>query len=115
MLLRLLKRSGFSKSLITLLSGTTIAQAISLLISPVLSRLYTPHEFGVVGTFLSIVAAITLISSFRYEIAIVLPKKEDVAINILALAAFITIGVSILSLMGVLLFVFFFSGQRNHQ
>ena len=87
----LLKRSGFSKNLITLLSGTTIAQAITLLLSPVLTRLYTPHEFGVIGTFLSIVAAIALIISLRYEIAIVLPKKEENAINLVALAAIITI------------------------
>ena len=87
MFLRLLKRSGFSKSLITLLTGTTLAQGITLLISPILSRLFTPHDFGVFGTFLSIVSAIALIASLRYEIAIVLPKKEDVAINLLALAA----------------------------
>ena len=112
MFLRLLKRSGFSKSLITLLTGTTLAQGITLLISPLLSRLYTPHDFGVFGTFLSIVSAIALIASLRYEIAIVLPKKEDVAINLLALAAFLTIIISILSFIGVLLFKYFYPGYE---
>ena len=112
MFLRLLKRSGFSKSLITLLTGTTLAQGITLLISPILSRLFTPHDFGVFGTFLSIVSAIALIASLRYEIAIVLPKKEDVAINLLALAAFLTIIISILSFIGILLFKYFYPGYE---
>ncbi len=112
MFLRLLSRSGFSKSLITLLSGTTIAQAITLLISPILSRLYTPHDFGVFGTFLSIVSAIALIASLRYEIAIVLPKKEEVAINLLALAALLTIIISLVSFIGVLLFIYIYPGYE---
>ena len=112
MFLRLLKRSGFSKSLITLLTGTTLAQGITLLISPILSRLYTPHDFGVLGTFLSIVSAIALIASLRYEIAIVLPKKEDVAINLLAVAALLTIIISVLSFIGVLLFKNFYPGYE---
>lgn len=112
MFLRLLKRSGFSKSLITLLTGTTLAQGITLLISPILSRLFTPHDFGVFGTFLSIVSAIALIASLRYEIAIVLPKKEDVAINLLALAALLTLIISTLSFIGVLLFKYFYPGYE---
>ena len=112
MFLRLLKRSGFSKSLITLLTGTTLAQGITLLISPILSRLFNPHDFGVFGTFLSIVSAIALIASLRYEIAIVLPKKEDVAINLLALAALLTLIISTLSFIGVLLFKYFYQGYE---
>lgn len=112
MFLRLLKRSGFSKSLITLLTGTTLAQGITLLISPILSRLFNPHDFGVFGTFLSIVSAIALIASLRYEIAIVLPKNEDVAINLLALAALLTLIISTLSFIGVLLFKYFYPGYE---
>ena len=112
MFLRLFRRSGISKNLITLLTGTTIAQAITFLISPVLSRLYTPHDFGVFGTFISVVSFITLIASLRYEVAIVLPKKEEVAINLLALSAILTTVISFCSLIGVILFLYIYSGDE---
>ncbi len=112
MFLRLFRRSGISKNLITLLTGTTIAQAITFLISPILSRLYTPHDFGVFGTFISVVSFITLIASLRYEVAIVLPKKEEVAINLLALSAILTTVISFCSLIGVILFLYIYSGDE---
>ena len=48
----------------------------------------------------------------RYEIAIVLPKNEDVAINLLALAALLTLIISTLSFIGVLLFKYFYPGYE---
>ncbi len=36
------------------MTGTTIAQAIPVAISPILTRLYSPDDFGVLALFMSI-------------------------------------------------------------
>lgn len=78
-------KSGFSRSVLTLITGTAIAQAIPLLISPVITRLYSPEDFGVFFIFTTIVGFLSVILSCRYEQAIVLQKHEKNALNMLVL------------------------------
>ena len=90
------KVSDFKKSLLTLMSGTIIAQLIPIAISPVLTRLYTPEDFGGFALFISIASIITVISSARYDQAIVLPKKDEEAFNLLILSCIITCVISVI-------------------
>ncbi len=85
------------------MTGTTIAQAIPIAISPILTRIYTPEDFGVFALYISIVSFIAIIVTARYEMAIVLPKSEKEAINILALSILIT-----LSIVFVITFIILF-------
>ena len=93
-------KSDFSRNVLTLMTGTTVAQAIPIAISPILTRVYTPEDFGVVALFMAIVVIFGTIINARYELAIVLPKDDRDAINIVAL------GLLINSLLVILLFVF---------
>lgn len=104
--------SNFIKSVAILMSGTIIAQIITILIAPVLTRLYTPDDFGVLAVLMSIVSIISVIVTWRYELAIVLPKKDDEAINLLALSIIITAFMSIVITIGILLFRMFFDLSR---
>ena len=81
-----IKNSAFIKSFLTLLTGTSIAQAIPILLSPVLSRIYAPEDFGLFALFFSIVSAFAVIAGGRYECAVILPKKDGEALGILKLA-----------------------------
>ncbi len=65
-----------SRNILTLMTGSTIAQAIPIAISPILTRLYTPEDFGVLALFTSLVTIFSVISTGRYEFAIMLPKKR---------------------------------------
>jgi O-antigen/teichoic acid export membrane protein len=56
-----------------------IAPAVGLLVSPILTRLYSPSEFGVLGTFAAIMAAGLSLISLRYEISIPLPSRDEEA------------------------------------
>ena len=85
MLKRLKPKSEFSKNVVTLMTGTTIAQAIPIAISPILTRIYSPEDFGMFALYFSILALVGVIATARYEIAIVLPKDDEEAIKILAL------------------------------
>jgi len=97
-------QSKFSKNVITLMTGTTIAQAIPIVISPILTRLYTPEDFGVFSLFLSITVIFGSIANARYELAIMLPQKDEDAINILALGFIINVIMSFIIFVSVLLF-----------
>lgn len=100
----MLNSSQFNKNVLTLMSGTAIAQAIPVAISPILTRIYTPEDFGVLALFTAIIAIFGAIVSGRYEMAIIIPKKDEDAINIVALSFIIVVFMTLLSLSFVLLF-----------
>ncbi|QLK87927.1 hypothetical protein E3U36_07160 [Arsenophonus endosymbiont of Aphis craccivora] len=68
-------QTEFARNVVTLMTGTTIAQAIPIAISPLLTRIYTPKDFGVLALFISIIAILGSIANARYELAIMLPEK----------------------------------------
>lgn len=89
------KKSFFCNAL-TLMTGTAIVQLIPLAISPVLTRMYTPEDFGLFAAFMSFVAVFGMIATGRYELAIMLPKKEKDALNVLALTTVLILFCSII-------------------
>jgi lipopolysaccharide exporter len=71
---------------IAILGGATAAaQALIVLLSPLLTRLYGPREFGVFGMFTAGVLIFNTVDSARYEIAIPLPQEEEKAEQLLVL------------------------------
>ena len=76
-------KSDFIKNIFTLLSGATIAQGIAIVTIPILTRIYTPEDFGFIAIYLSIANIIAAISTGRYELAIMLPKKKENSLAIL--------------------------------
>ncbi|GGA20479.1 lipopolysaccharide biosynthesis protein [Psychrobacillus lasiicapitis] len=97
-------KSDFNKNVLTLLTGTTIAQVIPIAISPLLTRIYTPEDFGTFAIILAVTSIISTIATARYEIAIVLPKKDEDAINLVALSMGIAILISSISLITIVFF-----------
>ena len=81
------------------MTGSTIANAIPVAISPILTRIYSPEDFGLLALFLAVTTIFGTIVNGRYELAIMLPKKDEDAINIVAL------GFIIMSLITLILFV----------
>ncbi len=66
------------------MSGTAVAQVISVAVAPLLTRLYDPADFGMFGVFVSIVAIIGAVPTLRYEQAMMLPKRNEDAANLFA-------------------------------
>lgn len=100
-------KDKFSKNVLVLFVGTVIAQAIPLAISPVLTRLFTPEDFGLFALYFGISQIISVFMAGRYEMAIILPEKDEDAVNIVALSVAITFIVSLLCFIIILLFKFF--------
>ncbi|MCF6364796.1 MAG: oligosaccharide flippase family protein [Bacteroidales bacterium] len=108
-------KKDFAKSLLTLMSGTAIAQIISILAIPILTRIYTPEEFGIFGVFFSLSSVIASISSGRFELAIMLPKEDTRALHLFALSFGLVVVTSVLSLFFVLIFNEQISGLLNTE
>jgi len=96
--------SVFMQNVLTLMKGTTFSAVLPVLVSPVLSRIYSPEDFGVFAIFLQIVTILSIISTCRYEFSIVLTKDNKEAsdvlqfsiINIICISVFIFIVMLIL-------------------
>jgi O-antigen/teichoic acid export membrane protein len=84
---------------LTILLGTGIGQLVVLALSPVLSRLYTPDQYGVFTVFVAIVSVLGTFVLFRFDAVIPLPRSHRVAASIawfglaVALALCLLIGV----------------------
>lgn len=83
MIKRLKPKSEFSRHVLTLMTGTTIAQAIPILMMPILTRLWSPEEFGVFATYMALVAILGVIATGRLDMALMLPKKNEDALRIM--------------------------------
>jgi len=96
--------SEFNRNVLILAGGTAIAQAVPILISPILTRLYTPEDFGAFAIFMSITSIVSVIACGRYELAIMLPEKDEDAINVAAVAFLFNVFISSLFFLFILFF-----------
>lgn len=97
-------RSKFIKNVVLVASGTAGAQAIAMLTSPFITRLYGPENYGLMGLFNSIIQIFIPIAALTYPVAIVLPKKIKDAKGLAYLSTYITIGTSIGSFLVIWIF-----------
>ncbi|WP_214036964.1 lipopolysaccharide biosynthesis protein [Methanospirillum sp.] len=89
--------SGFINNTFKLLSGNIVAQILCVILIPIITRLYTPGDYGVFQLFISISSVITIFSCFSYQLAIMLPEEDEESINIVALCLILILIVSIIS------------------
>ena len=93
-----LKDSSFLKNILVIMTGTAIAQVISFALTPIISRLFSPSEFGVFGSFNAILGIISTAVTMEYSQAIMLPKEKENALNLLAFSFVCTSLISLLCL-----------------
>ncbi len=79
-----------------LISGNGLSQLIPLLVYPLLTRLYSPEDFGTLALIFSIHSILITISTGRYESAIILPKDDKTASNLFSSGFSISLIVSFL-------------------
>lgn len=87
----------FGRNVLVLMTGTTIAQVIPLAISPLLTRIYTPNDFGAFSLYLAIASTIAVVATGRYELAIILPSRNSSAEQLVFLGTAIAFVISVLT------------------
>lgn len=95
-LLKKLKANRFAKNFLKLFSATLVAQAITILLSPVLTRLYSPEDFGVYSLYMAIISLIIVYATGRYEFAISIAKTDKESTNLFKLVILLSLFSSIL-------------------
>jgi len=78
-------KSNFRNNVIILMTGSFFSQIILIIVSPLLTRLFTPDDFGSSSLFLSISSILLILTTARYEMAIVQTKKNIDAISLVLL------------------------------
>ena len=73
------------KSFSTIITGSTIAQGMSIVFAPIVSRLYSPDDYGIASLFFSIVTVLLPMITLRYSLAIFLPDDDKEAFGLVQL------------------------------
>ena len=109
---RLVRKGGFPAQVLTLMSGTVLAQGAMVLLAPVLTRLYDPTDFAIYALFAIGANLLSAVAGGRYEFALMLPEEDQDAVNVLALALGLSVAVT-LTTLGVVAVVWplFISGH----
>lgn len=83
--------SAFAKNILTLVSAAALAQVINFGFSVFLTRLYTPASFGAISIFTSLVSFVLVVSSGKYDIALVVAADKEEAKGLLSIGSLLTI------------------------
>lgn len=97
-------KSELIRNTSVLVTGTVFAQLISLLLQPLLRRLFSVEQFGTYLVYMSMIGIVAVISSLRFDDAIVLPKKDKGSANLLFLAVLCNLVITSIVFLSVLLF-----------
>jgi O-antigen/teichoic acid export membrane protein len=87
-----------------LVSGTVLAQLIALLLQPLLRRIYPVGAFGMYSVYTSLIGMVSVISTLRYDDAIVLPEDDSESVNLLVLSQFFNFCIVIILLIVLVFF-----------
>ncbi|PTL37314.1 lipopolysaccharide biosynthesis protein [Alkalicoccus saliphilus] len=100
--LKKLMQGKFVKNITVLASGTAGAQLITIAASPVITRLYGPEAFGILGVFLAMINIVTPAAALTYPIAVVLPKEQEKAKDLIRLSLAVSLILAVAALAVVL-------------
>lgn len=94
----------FTGAVSRILLGSLIGQGTLLLVSPILTRLYAPEDFGAFAMITAVCAVLGSVSTLSWERAVVLPREEVdsralVALGMITMAAIISI-IAVLAFIG---------------
>lgn len=94
-MIKQLTKSKFVRNVVLVASGAAGAQAITMAFAPIITRMYGPESFGLLGAFMATLGIVTPIAALAYPIAIVLPKSDDDAKGIAKLSVRIALVIAL--------------------
>lgn len=99
-----LKNNIFFQNIAIVAGGNVLAKLIGIMAMPIITRLYSPEDFGVFSVFLSVSGVAGSLATMRYAVTIPIAKEEKLADNLLKLCLLITVSLSLLLLACIVLF-----------
>jgi O-antigen/teichoic acid export membrane protein len=95
-------KDSFGHHVLVMFAGTALGQCFAVILSPALTRLYTPETFGILGAFVSILGILSVISALRYEMALPITRTQDDAINLLAVCGLAVVTTTVISTIALM-------------
>lgn len=93
--------SRLLRNIAMVVSGTAGAQALTLAFMPVITRIYGPDNYGVLGVFMGLALMGVPVAALCYQTAIVLPRRDSDALRLVRLA--LVIAASVAAILSVFL------------
>jgi O-antigen/teichoic acid export membrane protein len=93
------KKNIFLQNILLVAGGNTAAKFIGILATPIITRLYTPEDYGIYTVFMSVIGITGSIATLRYSVTIPIAKEERTADNLLKLCFLVTLSLSLLWLL----------------
>ncbi len=100
-----LPSSELLKNFLTLFSGATLGQIIPFLAGPLLSRLYSPEDFGLFALLSSVSGLASIVATGTYEVSILTSENEEEAESAFLLSTILTLLFSSVSAIIILVMV----------
>jgi O-antigen/teichoic acid export membrane protein len=90
-------KDKFFRAIATLASGSLIAQSLSIVAAPILTRIYTPYELGFYALILTAESLFGGVICGRYDVAIVTEPDEKKVLPLIKLSFYITVIFSLIA------------------
>jgi len=88
---------------VTMLAGSSVAaQAITILIAPISTRIYSPADYGMATVFNTVLAVVAIVASGRFELALPLPEDDESAVDVLLLGGITLLATTVVSALALL-------------
>lgn len=85
-----MSRAAFWKNVVTVLTGAIGAQALPLLVAPLLTRMCTPAEMGAFSVWLGVIVVFSLAATLRVDNAMIIDhetRQQSVCFSVIAYTA----------------------------
>ncbi|MBF9222154.1 oligosaccharide flippase family protein [Hymenobacter ruricola] len=83
---------SFAQNFLVSMSGSAIVTALGFLVTPILSRIYSPAAYGQFAVFNSVVNNLNVLATLAYTSAIPLPRAKRDALAVVQLNVVLTLG-----------------------
>lgn len=94
MFINSIKEGSFTKNVLMITGGAVFAQALSVLLSPIITRLYSPEQYGVLTVYVAFLGMINLLGALSYDSAIPIADDDEKAFNVFVLCLLILLFVT---------------------
>lgn len=81
----------FLKNIFLMITGSGAGKLIAILSIPLITRIYSPNDMGILALFSACVAIAMPVATLRYNVAIPLPKRDEIAMNLALLCLFLIV------------------------
>jgi len=92
-------KKTFVQDVLTLTTVPITSQILGIFLTPIVTRMYAPEAFGLANILGSIAMLLAVFSTMGYHSAIILPKNDKTATNILLVCLFSILCISALSFL----------------